>query len=139
MDADAWNLLADRSQLLVHYASQLMAVLAQPAPQQDPLALGSIAGQATVALQTLLPAMLAAPELAAHRRTIQRFDAALSDWRRSVTDGSPLVARYQTALLQQAAQVVTSSLHVAALSASESARGLITRNDIGGRANPPPA
>ena len=138
MDADAWNLLADRSRLLVHYASQLMAVLAQPAPQQDPLALGSIAGQATVALQTLLPAMLAAPELAAHRRTIQRFDAALSDWRRSVTDGSPLVARYQTALLQQAAQVVTSGLHVAALSTSESARVLVLRKDIGGGASPSP-
>ena len=138
MNADAWNELADRSQQLVHCASQLMGVLAQPAQQQDPLALGSIAGQATVALQTLLPAMLAAPELAAHRRTIQRFDAALSDWRRSVTDESPLVARYQTALLQQAAQVVTSGLHVATLSTSESARVRIARRDIGGGPSPTP-
>ena len=138
MNADAWNELADRSQQLVHCASQLMGVLAQPAQQQDPLALGSIAGQATVALQTLLPAMLAAPELAAHRRTIQRFDAALSDWRRSVIEASPLAPRYQTALLQQAAQVVTSGLHVAALSTSESARVLVLRKDRGGSASPAP-
>ena len=138
MNADAWNELADRSQQLVHCASQLMGVLAQPAQQQDPLALGSIAGQATVALQTLLPAMLAAPELAAHRRTIHRFDAALSDWRRSVIEASPLAPRYQTALLQQAAQVVTSGLHVAALSTSESARVLVLRKDRGGSASPAP-
>ena len=138
MNADAWNELADRSQQLVHCASQLMGVLAQPAQQQDPLALGSIAGQATVALQTLLPAMLAAPELAAHRRTIQRFDAALSDRRRSVIEASPLAPRYQTALLQQAAQVMTSGLHVAALSTSESARVLVLRKDRGGSASPAP-
>jgi len=130
MNADAWNLLADRSQLLVHYTSQLMGVLAQPAPLQDPLALGSIAGQATVALNVLLAAMVAAPELAAHSRTIRRFDSALSDWRRSVTEDSPLVPRYQTVLLQQAAQVVTSGLHVAALSTSESVRVLVARKDV---------
>ena len=91
-----------------------------------------------MALQPLLAAMDATPELAAHSRTIQRFDTALSDWRRSVTDDSPLVARYQTALLQQAAQVVTSGLHVAALSTSESARVLVTRHELGGRSPTPP-
>jgi hypothetical protein len=138
MDTAAWNQLADRSQSLAHYASQLMGVLAQPLQSQDPLKLGAIAGHATVALQILLTELDAAPELAAHCRTIQRFDAALYDWRRGVTEDSPLVARYQIALLQRAAQVVTSGLHVAALSASESARMLLSRADLGGRASPAP-
>ena len=46
--------------------------------------------------------------------------------------------RYQTALLQQAAQVVTSCLHVEALSTSESARVLVTRTELAGRPSPPP-
>jgi SOS response regulatory protein OraA/RecX len=38
----------------------------------------------------------------------------------------------------RAAQVITSCLHVGALSDSESARTLITRRDVAARAGPPP-
>ena len=138
MDADAWNQLAERSRTLVHQASLLMGALTHPAQPMADAALVSLADDTVVALESLLEAMNVAPELASHSRTIQRFDIALAAWRRSVAHASPVARRYQTALLQQAAQVVTSSLHVAALSASESARVLITRSDIGGRANPPP-
>ena len=51
-----------------------------------------------------MEALAATPELAAQLRTIQRFDIALSAWRRSVAEGSPLAQRYQAALLQQAAR-----------------------------------
>ncbi|HYP32373.1 MAG TPA: hypothetical protein VES00_10915 [Burkholderiaceae bacterium] len=122
MNAAARKPLADHSQLLVHYAAQLMGVLTQPPQSQDPLALGTIAGHATVALQTLRAEMISAPELAEQSGTIQRFDAALCDWRRSVIEESPHVTRYQTALLQQAAQVVNSGLDVAAWPTGASAR-----------------
>jgi len=138
MNADAWNHLADNSRVLVHHASRLMGVLTHPTQSPDDLTLGPIAAEAAFALQRLLEAMTAAPELAAHMRTLQRFEIALAAWRRSVTDASPLAQRYQTALLQQAAQVVTSCLHVGALSDSESARTLVTRRDVGGHASPPP-
>ena len=138
MNADAWNQLADRGRVLVHYVSRLMGALTEPAPSRDPLALGAIADETAVTLAALLDAMAAAPELAAHVRTLQRFDAALAAWRRSVTDSNPMAPRYQTALLQQAAQVVTSGLHVEALSTSESARVQVIRRDAGGRASPPP-
>ena len=133
MNADAWNLLADRSQVLVHHASQLLGVLTHPVQSREPFALESIAEQAAHALQTLLDAMVAAPELAAHAQAMQRFDIALASWRRGVADADPLLARYQTALLRQAAQVVSSGLHVAALSTSEAARTRLTRRDLGGR------
>ena len=138
MNADAWNHLADSSRVLVHHASRLMGVLTHPTQSRDDLMLGPIAAEAAFALQQLLEAMSAAPELAAHMRTLQRFDIALAAWRRSVADASPLAPRYQTALLQQAAQVVTSCLHVGALSDSESARTLVMRRDTGGHASPPP-
>ena len=138
MNAAAWNQLAERSRVLVHQASLLMGVLTHPTQSVDAAALAPLAVDAAVALESLLAAMVAAPELAAHTRTIQRFDIALAAWRRSVADASPLEQRYQTALLQQAAQVVTSCLHVEALSASESARVLVTRHDLGVRAAPPP-
>ena len=138
MNADAWIQLAERSRVLVHHASQLMGVLTHPTQSHDEQVLAPIAAEAAIALESLLAAMAAAPELAAHTRTIQRFDIALAAWRRSVVDTSPLAPRYQTALLQQAAQVVTSCLHVEALSASESARVLVTRHDLTGRASPPP-
>jgi hypothetical protein len=138
MNADAWNHLADRSRVLVHQASRLMGVLTHPTQSHDDWLLAPIAAEAAFALQRLLEAMTAAPELAAHVRTIQRFDIALAAWRRSVADASPLAPRYQTALLQQAAQVVTSCLHVGALSDSESARTLVTRRDVAARAGPPP-
>ena len=138
MNADAWNHLADRSRALVHHASRLMGVLTHPTQSHDDLVLAPIAAQAALALESLLAEMAAAPELAAHTRTVRRFDIALAAWRRSVADASPIAPRYQTALLQQAAQVVTSCLHVEALSASESARVLVTRRDLGGRASPPP-
>ena len=138
MNADAWNHLADGSRVLVHHASRLMGVLTHPTQSQDDRTLGPIAAESAFALQHLLEAMAAAPELAAHARTLQRFDIALAAWRRSVADASPLAPRYQTALLQQAAQVVTSCLHVGALSDSESARTLVVRREGGGHANPPP-
>jgi hypothetical protein len=138
MNADAWNQLAERSRTLVHQASRLMGVLTHPTQSHDERVLAPIAAEAAIALESLLAEMSAAPELAAHTRTIQRFDIALAAWRRSVADTNPLAPRYQTALLQQAAQVVTSCLHVEALSASEAARVLVTRRDIGGRASPPP-
>jgi hypothetical protein len=138
MNADAWNQLADRSRVLVHHASRLMGVLTDPAQSHNPLVLGAIAGESAAALDALLAAMTAAPELAAHVRTIQRFDASLAAWRRCLLEASPLTQRYQTALLQQAAQVVTSSLHVEALSTSESARTHMTRRDVAERASPPP-
>ena len=46
--------------------------------------------------------------------------------------------KWALSLLQQAAQVVTSCLHVEALSASESARVLVTRRDLGNRIAPTP-
>ena len=138
MNADAWNHLADCSRVLVHHASRLMGVLTHPTQSRDELQVVPIGAEAAFAITRLLEAMNTAPELAAHVRTIQRFDIALAAWRRSVIDASPLAQRYQTALLQQAAQVLTACLHVGALSDSESARTLITRRDVGGHASPPP-
>ena len=138
MNAEAWTLLASRSRALVHQVSLLMGALTHPAQSQDDRALAAIAAQAAPALNHLLAVLSTAPELAAHQRTIQRFDMALAAWRRSVDDASPLAPRYQTALLQQAAQVVTSCLHVESLSTSESARVLLTRHDLAGRPSPPP-
>ena len=138
MNDDAWNQLAERSRVLVHHASRLMGVLTHPAQARDPFVLGPIAAESAVALAALLAAVAAAPEFAAHLRTLQRFDIALAAWRRSVVDASPLAPRYQTALLQQAAQVVTSCLHVESTAAGESARMHVTRRDVGGFTNPPP-
>jgi hypothetical protein len=138
MNADAWNQLADLGRGLVHQVSLLMGMLTHPTHSLDDAVLAPLALDAAAALEALLAAMAAAPELAAHQRTLQRFDIALVAWRRSVAEASPLAQRYQTALLQQAAQVVTSCLHVETMSASESARVLVGRHDIGGRANPPP-
>ncbi len=131
MNADAWNHLADQSRVLVHHASRLMGVLTHPAPSHEDAMLAPSATESALALQRLLTAMSAAPELAAHVRTLQRFDGALAAWRRSVAEASPVAQRYQTALLQQAAQAVTSCLHVGALSDSESARTFVTRHDLG--------
>jgi hypothetical protein len=138
MNADAWNHLADCSRLLVHHVSRLMGALTHPAPSTADPMLGPSAVESALALQRLLEAMSAAPELAAHMRTLQRFDGALTAWRRSVAEASPVAQRYQTALLQQAAQAVTSCLHVGALSDSESARTLVTRSDISPYATPTP-
>ncbi|MEP6505853.1 MAG: hypothetical protein ABJD97_21145 [Betaproteobacteria bacterium] len=138
MNAEAWTLLACRSRALVHQASLLMGALTHPAPSHDTQQLRAIADQASTSVDGLIDVLATAPELAAHLRTIQRFDIALSAWRRSVDEASPLAQRYQTALLQQAAQVVTSCLHVESLSASESARVLVTRHDLTGRPSPPP-
>ena len=139
MNADAWNQLADRSRVLVHYVSRLMGMLTNPCPSEEPLMLGAVAAEAAISLDALLAAMAAAPELAAHVRTLQRFEHALAAWRRSVADASPITQRCQTALLQQAAQVVTSGLHVETLSASESTRAHVLRRDAGGRVSPPSA
>ena len=138
MNADAWNQLADHSRALVHHASRLMGVLTHPTQSHNEIFLAPIAAETAAALEVLLAEMAAAPELAAHTRTIQRFDIALGAWRRSVADANPLAPRYQTVLLQQAAQVATSCLHVEALSTSESARHLLTRHDLAGHASPPP-
>ena len=139
MNAEAWHLLASRSRALVHQASLLMGALTHPAQANDAkTAVGSSPAQASASLDELLEALATAPELAAHQRTIQRFDIALAAWRRSVAEASPLAGRYQAALLQQAAQVVTSCLHVEALSANESARVLLAHTDLTGRQSPLP-
>jgi len=138
MNAEAWNQLAERSRVLVHHVSRLMGVLTHPTQSRDEFTLAPVSGEAGAALESLLHQMGTAPELAAHMRTLQRFDIALAAWRKSVAEGSPLAQRYQTALLQQAAQVVTSCLYVEALSVSESARVLVTRQDLGNRIAPTP-
>ena len=136
MNADAWNHLADQSRALVHHVSRLMGALTHPAPPREDALLAPSAAESALALQRMLEAMRAAPELAAHMRTLERFDLALDAWRRSVAQASPVAQRYPTALLQQAAQAVTSCLHVGALSDSESARTFVTRHDIGPHALP---
>ena len=137
MNAEAWYLLAYRSRALVHQASILMGALTS-AQAGDAREMAAVAAQAATGVDGLLEALACAPELSTHRRTIQRFDIALAAWRRSVSEASPVAQRYQTALLQQAAQVVTSCLHVEALCTSESARVLVTRIDLSGRPSPPP-
>lgn len=138
MNAEAWYLLAYRSRALVHQASNLMGALTQPGTGSEPRELAAFAAQAASGVQELLEALATAPELAAHQRTIQRFDIALAAWRRSVAEESPVTQRYQTALLQQAAQVVTTCLHVEGLCTSESARVQVTRADVSGRPHSPP-
>jgi hypothetical protein len=130
MDAAAWTQLADHSRALVHHTSRLMGALTLPARTGDEPLLRLIAADAAEAVDALLCEIASAPELAAHARTIERFDGALAAWRRAITDASPLARRYQTALLQQAAQVMTSCLHVESLANSESARVFITRRDV---------
>jgi len=134
MHAEAWYLLAYRSRALVHQASMLMGALSS-VPAGDAAA---FAAQAAGGVESLLEALATAPELAAHGRTIQRFDIALAAWRRSVDDASPVAQRYQAALLQQAAQVVTACLHVESLCTSESARMRVTRAELAGHPSPPP-
>ncbi|MET0382268.1 MAG: hypothetical protein ABW032_02495 [Burkholderiaceae bacterium] len=136
MNAVAWNLLAARSRALVHHASPLMGMLADPAMAGAGASRAPVAAQAALAAQALVAALSAAPELAAHQRTIQRFGVALAEWQRCVADDHPLTSRYQTALLQQATQVLTSCLHMEALSTSEAARSEITRQDIVGHSHP---
>ena len=138
MNTDDWNQLTERSRVLVHHVSRLLGVLTHPTQSHDEFVHAPIAAEAAVALDSLVEQMSAAPELAAHLRTIQRFEIALAAWRRSVAEASPLAMRYQRALLQQAAQVITTCLHVEALSASESARVLVSRQDLGSRIAPPP-
>ena len=104
----------------------------------DPREIAALAAQAASGVEGLQEALASAPELAAHLRTIQRFDIAVAAWRRSVAEASPVAPRYQTALLQQAAQVVTSCLHIEALCTSESARVLVTRADLSARPSPTP-
>ena len=122
MNADAWNLLAERSRALVHHASSLMGTLTHPTIVVDDDVRVAVAARAAVAGEGLLAALAAAPELAAHLRTVQRFEASLAAWQRSVGEGNPLERRYQTALLQQAAQVLISCLHVETLAVGECAR-----------------
>ncbi len=130
MNAAAWNLLAERSRALVHHASLLMGVLTHPTLADDADSRALVAGQVETAVHQLVEALSTTPELAAHLRTIQRFEMALAAWQRCVEESSPLTRRYQTALLQQAAQVLTSCLHVEALAVSESARVEVSRQDV---------
>jgi len=121
MNAEAWTLLADRSRIVVHHASLLMGALTQPA-QADDGERAAVAARAAAAVDELLALLAAAPELAAHLRTLQRFEASLVAWRRCLGAANPLERRYQTALLQHAAQVLTSCLHVETLAIGECAR-----------------
>ena len=138
MNAEAWTLLASRSRALVHQASLLMGALTQPAQSSDASELATLSACVVARLDELLEALAEAPELASHLRTAQRFDAALAAWRRSVAESSPVAPRYQTALLQQAAQVVTSCLHVESVASGESARVLVGRHELASRASAPP-
>jgi hypothetical protein len=133
MNADAWNLLAERSRALVHHASLLMGALTQPVLPPDDGARLAVAARAAVAAQGLLAALAAAPELAAHLRTVQRFESALAAWQRSVGETDPLERRYQAALLQQAVQALTACLHVETLAMDERARGAATPFDAAAR------
>ena len=133
MNAPAWILLAERSRALVHHASLLMGLLTAPTPQADTAARAAAAANAAAAVEALTGTLATAPELAAHLRTVQRFDATLVAWRRCLEDASPLAQRYQAALLQQAAQLLISCLHVESLAASESARVEVSRFEITGR------
>ena len=137
MTAEAWYLLAYRSRTLVHQASMLMGALTSVPPGES-RELAALAEQAAAGVEGLQEALAATPELAAQLRTIQRFDIALSAWRRSVAEASPVTQRYQAALLQQAAQVVTSCLHVETLCTSESARVQVSHAELFGRPSPPP-
>jgi hypothetical protein len=130
MNAPAWNLLAERSRALVHHASLLMGVLTHPTQADDADSGALVTAAVEDAVRALIDALSTAPELAAHLRTIQRFEAAQAAWRRCVDDASPLTRRYRTALLQQAAQVLSSCLHVEALAASEAARMAVSRQDV---------
>ncbi len=138
MNAEAWYLLAYRSRALVHQASMLMGALTC-APACDAREAAAFAAQAAGGVECLVEALATAPELAAHRRTIQRFDIALAAWRRSVADASPVAHRYQAALLQQAAQVVTACLYVESLCTSETARGQVTRAELMACPTPSPS
>jgi len=121
MNADAWTLLAARSRAVVHHASLLMGALTQPTQAGDDER-AAVAARAADAVDELLGPLAAAPELAAHLRAVQRFEASLAAWRRCLGAANPLERRYQTALLQQAAQVLTSCLHVETLANGECAR-----------------
>jgi len=131
VNAEAWGLLAERSRALVHHASTLMGVLTQPLLDDD--ASLRAAAQAVVAMHALDDALAAAPELAAHRRALQRFDAALAAWRACVEAHGPLRQRHHTALLQQATQALTSCLHVQSLATSESARSEVCCRELAPR------
>jgi len=122
MNADAWNLLAERSRALVHQASLLMGMLTHPAQVIDDEMRLAVAARTGVAVDELSAALAAAPELAAHLRTVQRFQHSLDAWQQSVAEDHPMARRYQTALLQQAAQVLISCLHIETLAVGECAR-----------------
>jgi hypothetical protein len=130
MNADAWNLLAERSRALVHHASSLMGTLTHPTLVVDDGMRLAIAARTAIAVEGLLAALAAAPELAAHLRTVQRFESSLAGWQRSVGEANPLERRYQTALLQQAAQVLISCLHVETLALGECARVDVATLDV---------
>ena len=131
VNAEAWGLLAERSRSLVHHASTLMGVLTQPV--LDDVASLRAAAQAAEAVRAQDEALAAAPELAAHRRVLQRFDAALAAWRACVEAHGALRQRHHTALLQQATQALTSCLHVESLATSESARSEVCCRELAPR------
>ena len=121
MNTDDWNQLTERSRVLVHHVSRLLGVLTHPTQSHDEFVHAPIAAEAAVALDSLVEQMSAAPELAAHLRTIQRFEIALAAWRRSVAEASPLAMRYQRALLQHVLvgalvrQIIDDGAHLAQL------------------------
>lgn len=130
MTAAAWNQLAERSRALMHRISLLLGVLTHPALTDDDLTSRRLVAEETQdATRALVETMAAMPELAAHLRTIQRLETALAAWRRCLEERGPLTRRYQTALLQQAAQALTSCLHVETLATSESSRVEATRQE----------
>lgn len=139
MNAAAWSLLAERSRVLVHHVSLLMGVLTHPTLWEDKSAQTSIADSVETATHELLAALSAAPELAAHQRTMLRFDTTLAGWQRSEGEHDALAGRYRTAVLQQAAQVLISGLHVEQLATTECVRFDLSLGDVIGRSHAPGA
>ena len=139
MNVDAWTLLAARSRAFVHQASALLEALTRPQPTLPDLERLALADEVAQAAGALRTALATVPELAAHQRSLQRFVDALAAWQQSVREAHPLERRYQTALLQQAAQALISGLHVADLAQGECARIETARYETKLRAHQGPA
>ncbi len=133
MNAAAWNRLAEHSRALVHHVSLLMGILTHPTLADDDDSRAPVAARVATTARALTAALSIAPEFVAHQRDVLRFETALAAWERSVHVGSPIERRYQTALLQQGAQVLISCLHIEALAVSERARVDAVAFDLSGR------
>ncbi len=120
----AWTRLAMAADALARDASSLVALLAKagpdaPAPTEQRLvASARAADAATVVIELLAPL----PDLAQHARAALRFRSALLSWHGAVLESSPYELRFQAALMQHAAPLLTSALHLATLAHEERSR-----------------